>query len=50
LTGKFTIGGRATGSYAVKFVPVVSYKDSTITNVAVTLGQNNNLGTIVLKQ
>ncbi len=50
LTGKFTIGGLATGSYAVKFVPVVGYKDSTITNVAVSIGQNNNLGTVVLKQ
>ena len=50
LTGKFTVGGLAAGNYAVKFVPVVGYKDSTITSVAVTLGQNNNLGTIVLKQ
>ncbi|SMD03409.1 DUF4382 domain-containing protein [Pedobacter nyackensis] len=50
LTGKFTVGGLAAGSYSVKFVPVVGYKDSTITNVAVSLGQNNNLGTIVLKQ
>lgn len=50
LTGKFTVGGLATGSYAVKFVPVVGYRDSTITNVAVSVGQNNNLGTVVLKQ
>ena len=50
LTGKFTVGGLATGSYSVKFVPVVGYKDSTITNVAVSAGQNNNLGTVVLKQ
>ncbi|SMC94469.1 DUF4382 domain-containing protein [Pedobacter africanus] len=50
LTGKFTVGGLAAGNYNVKFVPVTGYKDSTITNVAVTLGQNNNIGTIVLKQ
>jgi hypothetical protein len=50
LTGKFTVGGLAAGNYAVKFVPVVGYRDSTLTNVAVTLGQNKNLGTIVLKQ
>lgn len=50
LTGKFTVGGLAAGSYAVKFAPVIGYKDSTITNVNVTLGQNTNLGTITLKQ
>lgn len=50
LTGKFAVGGLAAGNYAVKFVPVTGYRDSTIANVAVTLGQNNNLGTVVLKQ
>lgn len=50
LTGKFTVGGLAAGNYAVKFAPVVGYRDSTITNVAVSLGQNSNLGTIILKQ
>lgn len=49
ITGKFTVGGLATGNYSVKFVPVIGYRDSTITNVAVTIGQNKNLGTIVLK-
>jgi hypothetical protein len=50
LTGKFTVGGLGAGSYSVKFVPVVGYKDSTITNVNVALGQNTSLGTITLKQ
>jgi hypothetical protein len=49
LTGKFTVGGLAGGSYSVKFVPIAGYKDSTITNVSVTLGQNKAMGTIVLK-
>ncbi|MBB2144869.1 DUF4382 domain-containing protein [Pedobacter sp. LMG 31464] len=50
LTGKFTVGGLAAGSYSVKFAPIAGYKDSTITNVAVSLGQNTNLGTTTLKQ
>ena len=50
LSGKFTVGGLAVGSYSVKFAPVIGYKDSTITNVNVALGQNTNLGTITLKQ
>ncbi|MNJ91521.1 hypothetical protein D3C87_91730 [compost metagenome] len=50
LTGKFTVGGLGAGSYSVKFVPVVGYRDSTITNVNVALGQNTSLGTITLKQ
>lgn len=50
LSGKFTVGGLAAGSYSVKFVPVVGYKDSTITNVNVALGQNTSLGIINLKQ
>jgi len=50
LTGNFTVGGLAAGSYSVKFAPVTGYKDSTITNVNVVLGQNTNLGVITLKQ
>jgi len=50
LTGKFTVGGLAAGTYSVKFAPVVGYRDSTITNVAVTAGQTTALGTITLKQ
>lgn len=49
-TGKFTVGGLAAGNYSVKFVPVTGYKDSTITNVNVSLGQNTSLGTVTLKQ
>lgn len=50
LSGKFTVGGLAAGSYSVKFAPVIGYKDSTITNVNVSLGQNTSLGVITLKQ
>ncbi|MNQ91032.1 hypothetical protein D3C85_1063960 [compost metagenome] len=49
-TGKFTVGGLASGTYSVKFAPVTGYKDSTVTNVQVALGQNTSLGTVVLKQ
>lgn len=49
LTGKFTVGGLAAGTYSVKFVPVVGYRDSTMTNVNVALGQNTSLGTVTLK-
>ena len=50
ISGKFTVGGLAAGSYSVKFAPVVGYKDSTITNINVALGQNTSLGIITLKQ
>ncbi|MCX2452077.1 DUF4382 domain-containing protein [Pedobacter sp. PLR] len=50
LSGKFTVGGLAAGSYSVKFAPVIGYKDSTITNVNVSLGQNTSLGVVTLKQ
>lgn len=50
ISGKFTVGGLAAGIYAVKFAPVTGYKDSTMTNVNVSLGQNTSLGIITLKQ
>ncbi|MCZ4244249.1 DUF4382 domain-containing protein [Pedobacter punctiformis] len=50
LTGKFTVGGLAAGSYSVKFAPLAGYRDSTINTVNVSLGQNTALGTITLKQ
>ncbi|TCC87337.1 DUF4382 domain-containing protein [Pedobacter frigiditerrae] len=49
ISGKFTVGGLAAGSYAVKFVPLAGYRDSTINNVNVSLGQNTSIGTITLK-
>ncbi|RZK11356.1 MAG: DUF4382 domain-containing protein [Flavobacterium sp.] len=49
LTGRFTVGGLAAGTYSVKFAPVVGYRDSTITSVRVALGQNTSLGTVTLK-
>ncbi|WP_256010576.1 DUF4382 domain-containing protein [Desertivirga xinjiangensis] len=50
LTGRFTIGGLAAGNYSVKFVPLEGYKDSTVTNVSLALGQKTSMETIVLKQ
>lgn len=50
LSGKFTVGGLAAGTYSVKFAPIAGYKDSTVTAVKVALGQNTALGTITLKQ
>lgn len=50
LTGKFTVGGLAGGNYSVKFVAAAGYRDSTITNISVALGQNTEMGTIVLKK
>jgi hypothetical protein len=49
ISGKFTVGGLAAGSYAIKFKPVAGYRDSTINNVNVTLGQNTSIGTLTLK-
>lgn len=47
-TGEFTLGGLS-GDYDVKFVPVEGFRDSTINDVSVVAGENNNLGTIVLE-
>ena len=49
ITGKYTVGGLAAGTYSVKYEPVTGYRDSTVRNVNVSLGQNTNLGTITLK-
>ncbi len=49
LSGKFTVGGLAAGTYSVKFVPLAGYRDSTITNVNVVVGQTTAMGTITLK-
>jgi hypothetical protein len=50
ITGKFTVGGLANGSYQVKITPIAGYKDSVINNVNVSLGQNTSIGIITLKQ
>jgi hypothetical protein len=50
ITGKFTVGGLTAGIYAVKFAPVTGYRDSTVTNISVVLGQNTAMGNVVLKQ
>ncbi len=49
VSGKFTVGGLASGTYAVKFAPIAGYRDSTINNVNVNIGQNTSIGTITLK-
>lgn len=50
LTGKFTVGGLAAGTYAVKFNPVEGYRDSTVANISVVRGQNTVIDAVVLKQ
>ncbi|MES2454210.1 MAG: DUF4382 domain-containing protein [Bacteroidota bacterium] len=48
-TGKFTVGGLATGTYQVKVFPMAGYNTAEITNVKVTSGQNANVGLITLQ-
>lgn len=50
LTGQFIVGGLAEGNYSVKFAPVEGYRDSTITDVNVELGQNTSLGIVTLDE
>jgi len=49
LTGTFTIGGLAAGTYQVKIIPVAAYAETTIDPVAVVLGEEVNLGNIELE-
>lgn len=49
LTGKFTVGGLATGTYRVKIVPVAGYNAAEITNVNVASGQNTSIGLVTLQ-
>ncbi len=46
--GNFTVRGLQTGTYSVFINPSNGYQDTTITNVAVTLGGNTNIGVIKL--
>lgn len=48
-TGKFTVGGLATGTYKVEIVPVEGYTGTTVPDVSVTAGQNTSLGVITLQ-
>ena len=50
VTGRFTVGGLPAGRYDVKFAPVGGYRDSTITGVDVSIGQNHDLGVVTLKR
>src|SRR5690606_17824441 len=47
-TGEFTLGGLA-GNYDLKILPVEGFRDSTIVDIDVIIGENKNLGTIVLE-
>lgn len=49
ITGRFTVGGLASGSYKVEIVPVEGYTPATINNVPVTAGQNTNIGIVTLQ-
>ncbi len=49
ITGKFTVGGLATGNYTVKILPVEGFAETTIPNVAVTIGQNTSIGIVTLQ-
>ena len=49
ITGKFTVGGLATGKYKVEIVPVEGYTGTAVTDVSVTAGQNTSLGVITLQ-
>lgn len=49
-TGKFYFPGLTAGSYNVRFVPVSPYLIKTVTNVTVTNGAVNNMGTVTLNQ
>jgi hypothetical protein len=49
ITGKFTVGGLATGTYKVEIVPVEGYTGTTVPDVSVTAGQNTSLGVITLQ-
>ena len=49
ITGKFTVGGLATGKYKVEIVPVAGFTATVLTDVSVTAGQNKSLGVITLQ-
>jgi hypothetical protein len=49
-TGNFMFGGLAAGTYKVSIKGANNYKDTTLSNVAVTVGTVTNVGTIQLKQ
>jgi hypothetical protein len=49
-TGKFLLGGLGVGSYTVTFVPKTGYKADTVRNVAVTIGNVTDVGTVQISQ
>jgi hypothetical protein len=50
ITGKFLMRGIAAGSYKVSIDATNNYKDSVINNVAVSIGNVTNVGTVTLTQ
>jgi hypothetical protein len=48
VTGSFVLGGLAAGSYAIAVDASGILKDTTISNVNVTVGQSTNIGTVQL--
>jgi hypothetical protein len=50
LTGNFLFGGLSAGTYKVSIKGTNNYKDTTLSNVGVTVGTVTNVGTIQLKQ
>lgn len=49
ITGRFTVGGLASGSYRVEIIPVEGYTPAVIDNVSVTAGQNTSMGVVTLQ-
>nr|WP_294944451.1 DUF4382 domain-containing protein [uncultured Mucilaginibacter sp.] len=49
-TGKFYFPGLSAGTYSVTFVPVSPYAVKTVTNVAVTTGSVQDMGTVAITQ
>jgi hypothetical protein len=48
-TGKFTVGGLASGTYRLKVVPVDGYNATEVDNISVTSGQNTSIGLVTLQ-
>ncbi|HMI05378.1 MAG TPA: DUF4382 domain-containing protein [Pedobacter sp.] len=49
ITGRFTVGGLASGSYKVEIVPVEGFIPAIIDNILVTAGQNTSIGVVTLQ-
>ena len=45
---RFTLAGLPAGSYTVAFQTTAVYRDTSLTNVVVTAGGHNDVGTVTL--